>query len=499
MNSLELPVSELKAALPGLKQIIGRRTNPLPILNCVRIQRQLSGRLTLQASDLDSTATYHSITEPGQPNVIVHVPADELAEVLKGAAKDDHLQLVSDGETTLLRHRVGGHWLERPLAKTDPAEWPVTVRLDNEPVALPPELPATLKTSFDFMAEDTRQSLHGGWLDVTDPQGHYVMASNGHALFTANSFTFGLKESLLVPYHGFLAWEGFQQDGPWTLRFKAKRGKKPAVLQLGSEHWTYVRLLPEVQTPNWRQVVPTQSLTQVRFSEAGAQSLLELLRHLPQSAAHQHRCDLSFSPERSTVTGRDRERSQTAELSGVTVVGKAQNIGLNRNYVIQALKLGLRELELTDDLSPVRFHSGGRQVVIAPLRPDNAPVQTSSPSAEAPTNPPAPETQPEATSPAAPAEASSPQPNPEPQPVNQTPAPMSKETPSNPEASTETVSALKQAIAKVEGLKDNLKAMLTDLNDVLKVLHVAQKEHRATEKEVEEIRAALEAVKKLRL
>lgn len=496
MNSLELPVSELKAALPGLRQIIGRRTQPLAILNCVRIQRQLSGRLTLQASDRDSTATYHSITEPGQPNVIVHVPADELAEVLKGAAKDDHLQLVSDGETTLLRHRVGGHWLERPLPKTDPVEWPVTVRLDTEPVALPPELPATLKTSFDFMAEDTRQSLHGGWLDVTDPQGHYVMASNGHALFTANSFTFGLKESLLVPYHGFLAWEGFQQDGPWTLRLQPARKKKPAVLQLGSEHWTYVRLLPEVKTPNWRQVVPTQSLTQVRFSEAGAQSLLELLRHLPSSAAHQYRCDLSFSPERSTVTGRERERSQTAELSGVTVSGKAQGIGLNRNYVIQALKLGLRELELTDDLSPVRFHSGGRQVVIAPLRPDNAPVQTASPSDEAPTT--SPEARPETTSPAAPAAASSTQTNPIPQPQPPDTTPMKAESTATSEP-TATPSALKQAIAKVEGLKDNLKAMLTDLNDVLKVLHVAQKEHRATEKEVEEVRAALEAVKKLRL
>jgi ABC-type transporter Mla subunit MlaD len=76
---------------------------------------------------------------------------------------------------------------------------------------------------------------------------------------------------------------------------------------------------------------------------------------------------------------------------------------------------------------------------------------------------------------------------------------MSKETQANPEASTETVSALRQAIAKVEGLKDGLKAMLTDLNDVLKVLNVAQKEQRASEREVEEVRAALEAVKKLRL
>jgi hypothetical protein len=499
MNPIEIPVSELKAALPGLRQIIGRRTNPLAILNCVRIQRQLSGRLTLQASDRDSTATYHSLTEPGQPEVILHVLADELAEVLKSAAKDDQIQFVSDGETTRLRHRVGGHWLERPLAQTDSAEWPVTARLDTEPVALPPELPATLKTSFDFMANDNRQSLHGAWLDVESAAGHYVMASNGHALFTANSFTFGLKESLLVPYHGFLAWEGFQQDGPWTLRLKAKRGKHSAVLQLGSEHWTYVRLLPEAQQPSWRQVVPTQSLTQVRFSEAGAQSLLELLRHLPSSVAHQHRCDLSFSPERSTVTGRERERSQTAELFGLTVVGKAQTVSLNRNYMIQALKLGLRELELTDDLSPVRFHAGGRQVVVMPLRPDIDPVPTPGPTAEAPAPPPEPETQPAATSSAPPAAASSPQPNPEPQTTTPTPAPMSKETQANPEASTETVSALRQAIAKVEGLKDGLKAMLTDLNDVLKVLNVAQKEQRASEREVEEVRAALEAVKKLRL
>ncbi len=494
MNSLELPVSELKAALPGLRQIIGRRTNPLAILNCVRIQRQLSGRLTLQASDRDSTATYHSLTEPGQPEIVFHVLAEDLAEALKGAAKDDHIQLVSDGETTRLRHRVGGHWLERPLAQTDSAEWPVTARLDNEPVALPPELPATLKTSFDFMANDTRQSLHGAWLDVESAAGHYVMASNGHALFTANSFTFGLKESLLVPYHGFLAWEGFQQDGPWTLRLRAKRGKHPAVLQLGSEHWTYVRLLPEAQQPSWRQVVPNQSLTQVRFSEAGAQSLLVLLRHLPSSVAHQHRCDLSFSPERSTVTGRERDRSQTAELFGLTVAGKAQTVSLNRNYMIQALKLGLRELELTDDLSPVRFHAGGRQVVVMPLRPDSDPVPTPGPTAEPANEMPAPPPEP-SEEPESPV---SPNPNPEPQPATSTPEPMSQTAPAKP-TTTEPPSALRQAIAKLEGLKENVKGILTDLNEMLKVLHVAQKEQRAADREVEEVRAALEAVKKLRL
>lgn len=484
MNSIELPVRELKAAVSGLRQIIPRKVT-LPILNTVRIERQLSGRLTLQATDLDSTATYHTQTEPGQPPVILQVPVDELAEALKRAAKDDSLQLASDGESLRLRQQVAGHWLERPLTNIAAEEWPPVNRLDHEPVALPETLPATLKTAFEFMAGEHRQALHGGWLDVTDPQGHYVMASNGHALFTANSFTFGLKESLLVPYHAFLAWEGFQQDGRWTLRLKPKRGKHPAVLQLGSDHWTYVRTLPETPQPNWRQVIPAQSLTQVRFSEAGASALLELLRHLPQNARHQHRCDLQFSPARSNVRGRDGEHVQTAELTGLTVSGKSQGIGLNRNYVIQALKLGLRELEITDDLSPVRFHGGGRQVVIAPLRADDAPAAAASPT----------ETPPSATP--APAAETSTSPTETPTPEPQSMSPEKPSTTATP--ATETKTALQLAIEKVEALKESLKGMLTDLNDALKVLHMAQREKRASEKEVEEVRAALEAVRKLRV
>ena len=77
---------------------------------------------------------------------------------------------------------------------------------------------------------------------------------------------------------------------------------------------------------------------------------------------------------------------------------------------------------------------------------------------------------------------------------------MSAEKPTaTPTPATETKTALQLAIEKVETLKENLKGMLTDLNDVLKVLHVAQREKRASDKEVEEVRGALEAVKKLRL
>jgi hypothetical protein len=75
---------------------------------------------------------------------------------------------------------------------------------------------------------------------------------------------------------------------------------------------------------------------------------------------------------------------------------------------------------------------------------------------------------------------------------------MSQTAPAKP-TTTEPPSALRQAITRIENLKENVKGILTDLNEMLKVLHVAQKEQRAADREVEEVRAALEAIKKLRV
>jgi hypothetical protein len=391
---------------------------------------------------------------------------------------------------------VAGTWLERPLPVFPPDAWPLEPTFEEPPVALPLELPPALKESLAYAADECRLDLHGAWLDVDDPNAHYVMACNGSQMFTANSFHFGLKESLLVPYHRFLQGEGFQQDGPWRLSLRPKQGDEEACLQLASDHWTFVTRVPEARLRNWKASVPTEARTRIRFSDDAVTTLLELLPRLPMADSHLQGAEFHFTESFSTVTGRAKDHHSTVELVGLKVDGHPLRISVNRTFVLQALKLGLRELELNDALSPLTFKHGGRRLVVMPLRlgseetPPTAPAPAN-PTNEMPAPPPEPTEEPETPA--------KPQLNPEPQTTTPTPEPMSKETQANPEASTETVSALRQAIAKVEGLKDGLKAMLTDLNDVLKVLNVAQKEQRASEREVEEVRAALEAVKKLRL
>ena len=68
-------------------------------------------------------------------------------------------------------------------------------------------------------------------------------------------------------------------------------------------------------------------------------------------------------------------------------------------------------------------------------------------------------------------------------------------TPETPAAE----SAVKKVIEQVEKIKDTLKAVLGDFNDVLASLRVAEKEKKATEKEIESIRATLRSLQKVQI
>ena len=61
------------------------------------------------------------------------------------------------------------------------------------------------------------------------------------------------------------------------------------------------------------------------------------------------------------------------------------------------------------------------------------------------------------------------------------------------------VSGLKQAVTLAESLKESLRTLLGSITDLTKVLTQAQKEQKVSEKEVEDIRTALQSLQKLRL
>ena len=63
-----------------------------------------------------------------------------------------------------------------------------------------------------------------------------------------------------------------------------------------------------------------------------------------------------------------------------------------------------------------------------------------------------------------------------------------------PAATPETKAALTELITHVDRIKDSLKTVVTDLNLVGNLLRTAEKEKRATDKEIETVRATLRKI-----
>lgn len=69
-------------------------------------------------------------------------------------------------------------------------------------------------------SDPSRLVLNGAFIDVRDNNAHYVVGTDGSHIFSSNSFSLPLKQSILIPEHKFLGWKGFQQDGEWKLKTK---------------------------------------------------------------------------------------------------------------------------------------------------------------------------------------------------------------------------------------------------------------------------------------
>ena len=63
-------------------------------------------------------------------------------------------------------------------------------------------------------------------------------------------------------------------------------------------------------------------------------------------------------------------------MQEVAVTGKPTTIGLNWQYLLQALRFGLNKLEIEDDLSPVVLadSSGAKTKIIMPVNLDDGTV-----------------------------------------------------------------------------------------------------------------------------
>ena len=476
MNTeIALPVQELKQALSGFNRMVGRKTT-LPVLSHVRISRNTTGQVKLQATDLDAHATYTlGASQTGEAADLL-VPLEQLNKAFKSscATKQD-LALVCEGKNTRLRYFIGGNPVLQPINTLPVEEWPPHPEITEVPKALQPGFGLALKQAMQCCSEDpTRQLLRGACLDARETQGHYIVGTNGRFLYSANSFTFPLKDAIIVPDSKFISGSGFLDNEPCYLAVQP--GKKPNDIKhicLSNQQWQLVTREIEGQYPNWKQVVPPVDAkwTEVDLSEPAIEQLLKVIPNLPGRDDVNNAVRIRIQNQVLLVEGRNPEDKEytTVAISDVRIKGKDRQLCLNRDYLLPALRFGMKTWAVLDELSPMVLNRGGKRMVIMPVRPTgpapNPVAQT--PSASVP-----PTT--EAIKPAEEKEV------PMPKDTNKPDAPKPAEPPT-------TVSMIDQ----VERVKETLKNALRELTGLTDLARQMERDKRAGDKEVETARTVL--------
>jgi DNA polymerase III sliding clamp (beta) subunit (PCNA family) len=493
MNPITLPIAELKPALTGLCKIISR-SSTLPILKMVRIERTPDGWITLTVTDLDTHVTVR-LEEPtqGDPTAIL-VGYDDLNRITKRCQKNEALVVDNAGDKVLVRFPIGNQTGEEHLESLPADEFPPVPKVKSDPVSLPDEIRLGLQEAFQCASGDeTRRILNGAYLDVSDRKCHQIVATDGRHLYGSNSFSLPLAKSILIPNQKFLGWKEFNSDGEWQIRV----GDEPDLLQISSRKWQFITRQIEGNYPNWRQDVPAlgRHNTTVELTTPVIESILALVPRIPCHDVVNNTLGLIIDGKKLVLRGRGANDSKWTDLEveGATVNGKPVMAYLNRNFLTKALRFGMTEIQIIDSLSPLRFTSGGKQMIVMPVRGQD----------------PAPSPVPEATPAQEEDKAEPPEANPPtPTGANHTTERSTMPTTTNG-AGNGTINgnghaaapkpALETALEQVETIKGLHRSAIRDLNSLTDSLRQVQREQRAGAKEVQSVRTTLEKLQQVRI
>ncbi len=479
MNQITLPAADLKQALSGLSKVVSRKSS-LPVLQTVRLARDVAGHVSLSATDLDAFVTYRiNDPQPAEPFDVL-LPFESLNKTGRGAG--DVTVIAESKDKVRLRYEVAGSPLEQSVATLAPEEFPPAPNITESPVKMPGNFGETLRQAFETSSTDqSRHVLQGAYLDVQEPNCHSIISTNGRCLFAANTFKFDLKAPVNILRHKFLIWAGFL-DGECELAVKPDKSSSGWV-QLSTSRWNCIIKQIDGQFPKWRQVVPTdtEAWTKVQLSDAALAQMLNLSARLPGDDTENRTLQIRVDKDLH-LEGRNKDDKEftSALIGGASVTGKPVTTALNREYLQNALRCGLDEIRIHTELEPMVFCHPGKRMVIMPVRVPAAPA-----------------TKPAAPKPATPEPPTPTQPVAEAQPERKTEMTKTADTPI-PKANAEPDS-LKSALDQIETVKGQLRESIGALNSLTSLLKQVEKDNRSTEKEVASVRQTLRSLQGMKI
>ncbi len=397
MHPITLPVSELKPALSGLSKVIVNKSTLL-VLKTLKVERTPEGWICLTATDLDRFVTVR-LEQPAKGEALsLLVPFEELSKFVKTASKGDQVHVLPNTEKEVfLRFNLGDQIGETKVPTCPVQEFPAIPRVQGKPVPVSESFRLALHDAMACASVDeTRRILTGACLDVSQPKNHYLVGTDGRHLFSCNSFDLPFPKNLVIPKHKFLGFKDFNLDGAWQLRLSDVSDGKSQLLQISSRRWRFITKLIDGSYPNWRQVIPPprDTHTTLTFDPDKLDALMPLIEKLPNHDEKHHSLGIEYQNKECRLLFKDDLTAPwtSVPLPHCKAEGKPVTVFLDRRHLLKALQFGLNTLGIIDATQAVRFHLGGRQMVMMPVRPNEPEEQGQKAPAPPSRDTPAPET-----------------------------------------------------------------------------------------------------------
>ncbi len=485
---ISIPIKDLKPALAGLAKVVTNKAT-LECLRCIRFDAT-PDRTTLTGTDLDLFASVQIPRACTESTESFLLPLENLQSMARTLPISSCLLL----EPGRISCNLGTGRVSENVEAPAVGEFPERIAFDTPPVLMPEPFSRRFVEAMGCISTDeTRYILGGVQLDVSGPHdaGHYLVATDGRHLFSANSFTLPLPESVTIPNHKLLLWRGLA-DLPWALAGE-KKGESMHV-QIAAGNWTLTLKTIEGTYPNWRQVVRhfRQHRTTVTLPEQNEYA--KILSGLPGKELTDRPVELVV--EHGALSVKDPLGGSHLVLEGSKAKGPDLTIRLNRDYLIKALNYGLTNIGFIDAISPAHLTCEGRQMVIMPLRVADAPTvkksAVSSPPPEEPTNQPAPtESQPERTTMT---ETNGHHTN-----GAATPHLNGATRSTTPVTPATDKPAIEVAIEKLDAFKATFREALIGVTEITTLLKQSVRDQKAGEKEIHQVRQTLRSLQGVKL
>lgn len=472
MKPITLPVAELKSALAGIGKVINPKAT-LPILHHVKVERTSDGWIALTGTDLDRFVTMRLEHPAEGPPLAVLVPYDQLQQITKNCGKNEQIHI----EPSLIKFALADSLGEQKVKHIPADEFPMTPRIKADTIALPPDLRQSIHEAMECASVDsTRYVLNGTFIDTSNPKANYIVGTDGKHLYSANSFTLPLKNSIIIPNHKFLGWKEFNSDGEWQMKVDDK------AVQLSSRRWRFISKQIDGTYPNWRNSIPNpnDAKTHITLDPAKLEMLIKLVQRMPCHDPEKYQTiGLEIKQGQFLLLGKDHtdEPWTRVPIQDAKVEGPEVTIFLSRRFIIKALDYGLHIISLMDPMAPLRFQNKGKQMIVMPLRSDGANTQPPANQQPAPVN-------------AAPQRVLRPAAQPQQRPMITTPI---------SEAPNESKSPTEEAIDMTLLIRDRLNEGFNLLRELSSKLKVINRDQKTSAREFNSVRSTLRSIQGLKL